>query len=303
MTELWIPITIAGAFLQNARSALQKHIKGRLTTLGATYVRFLYALPFALLYVIALHTWGGMPLPRPNGLFALYTVLGSFTQITFTGLLIWLFSFRKFTVGTTYSKTEVLQIAILGFFILGDTLTAMTGLAIAVAVVGVIVLSAGQTKVSAATLLTSLVEKPTLIGLASGAFLGASVVFFRGAALALEHDGSLVMAAAYSLAVALIVQTVGMGVYLAIRERRTLTDVCVQWRWSLAVGVIGVLTSICWFTAFVMQNAAYVRALGQVELVFTFIASVFIFREKTNRVEVLGILLVVAGIVILILGR
>ena len=33
--ELWIPITIAAAFLQNLRSALQKHIKGRLSTAGA----------------------------------------------------------------------------------------------------------------------------------------------------------------------------------------------------------------------------------------------------------------------------
>ena len=60
-------------------------------------------------------------------------MLGGFTQISLTGLLIWLFSFRNFTVGTTYSKTEVLQIAVLGFFILGDTLTPVTGLAIAVA--------------------------------------------------------------------------------------------------------------------------------------------------------------------------
>ncbi|GBF25897.1 hypothetical protein MnTg02_00933 [bacterium MnTg02] len=74
-------------------------------------------------------------------------------------------------------------------------------------------------------------------------------------------------------------------------------------RWSLAVGLAGVLASIAWFTAFTMQNAAYVRALGQVELVFTFIASVFLFREKTSWLEVLGILFVVAAILILILGR
>jgi len=52
-----------------------------------------------------------------------------------------------------------------------------------------------------------------------------------------------------------------------------------------------------------MQNGAYVRALGQIELVFTFIASVFFFREKTNNTEVLGILLVIAAIIILILWR
>jgi drug/metabolite transporter (DMT)-like permease len=100
-----------------------------------------------------------------------------------------------------------------------------------------------------------------------------------------------------------VIQTVLMGLYLALKERRTLVDVLVHWRWSLAVGICGALASMAWFTAFAMQNAAYVRALGQIELVFTFIASVVFFRERTNRVEVLGIALVVAGIVALILTR
>ena len=94
-----------------------------------------------------------------------------------------------------------------------------------------------------------------------------------------------------------------MSVYLALMEPRTLKDVFVHWPWSLATGIAAVLASIGWFTAFTLQNAAYVRALGQVELVFTFIASVFFFRERTNRVEVLGILLVVAAILLLILAR
>lgn len=302
MFELWVPITVAAAFMQNARSAVQKHLKGRLSTLGAAYVRFLYAWPFAVVYVLALHGWGGMALPEPNGLFLLYCVLGGLSQIIFTALLMWLFSFRNFAVGTTFSKTEIVQIAILGFLILGDTLTALAAGAIIVAATGVIALSVGQTSVAFASLFTSLREKPTLIGLASGAFLGGSVVFFRGAALSLGYDGA-VMAAAYTLAVSVVIQTVIMGLYLAVNERGTLREVIIHWRWSLAVGVAGVLASICWFTAFTLQNAAYVRALGQIELVFTFAASIFFFRERTNRIEVLGILLVVAGILILILGR
>jgi len=300
--ELWVPITIVAAFLQNIRSALQKHLKGRLTTLGASYVRFLYCWPFAALYVWGLHDWGGMALPEPNGLFFFYSVLGGVAQIVFTVLLIWLFSFRNFTVGTTYSKTETVQVAILGFLILGDTLTLTTGIAIAVAVIGVMALSAAQTRITPGALFTSLLEKPTLIGLASGAALGASVVFFRGAALALGYDG-VVMAAAFTLAVSVAIQTVIMGVYLAFKEIGTLRDVFIHWRWSLATGVAGALTSVAWFTAFTMQNGAYVRALGQIELVFTFAASVFLFREKTSRAEVLGVLLVVAGIVILLIGR
>ncbi len=301
MVELWIPVTIVAAFMQNARSAVQKHLTGRLTTLGATYVRFLYALPFAILYVAALVVLGAKPLPQPNGLFLVYAVLGSVAQIVFTALLMRLFSFRNFAVGTTFSKTEVVQVAILGLLILGDTLTPLATLAVAVAALGVMVLSAGQTSVSARTLVSSLAEKPTLIGLASGAFLGASVVFFRGAALALGYDDAI-MAAAFTLAVALLIQTLVMGVYLVRREPATLKAVLVHWRWSLAVGVAGVLASICWFTAFTLQNAAYVRALGQIELIFTFIASVVFFRERTSRAEVVGILMVAGGILLLILG-
>ena len=300
--ELWIPITIFAAFMQNVRSALQKHLKGRLTTLGAAYVRFLYAAPFAVLYVLALNRIGGAPLPGPNRLFLLYCALGGVAQIIFTSLLIQLFSLRNFAVGTTFSKTEIVQVAILGLLILGDTLSPLATVAIVVAAVGVIVLSAGQTRVTYASLLTSLSEKPTLIGLASGAFLGASVVFFRGAALSLEHE-DFVMAAAFTLAVAVVFQTAIMGLYLAVREPGTLKAVFVEWRWSLAVGIAGVLASIGWFTAFTLQNAAYVRALGQIELIFTFIASVLLFREKTNRTEIAGIALVVLAILLLVLGR
>jgi drug/metabolite transporter (DMT)-like permease len=240
MVELWIPITIVAAFMQNARSALQKHLKGRLSTLGATYVRFLYALPFAILYVAALGTVGGEALPAPNRPFLLYALLGGVTQIVFTALLMWLFSFRNFAVGTTFSKTEVVQVAILGLLILGDTLTPLAAVAIAVAAAGVMILSAGQTNVSAASLLAGLSEKPTMIGLASGAFLGASVVFFRGAALSLEHD-SVVMAAAFTLAVALVIQTAVMGLYLAWKEPATLRDVLVHWRWRWPSGL-----PACW---------------------------------------------------------
>ena len=300
--ELWIPVAIFAAFMQNARSALQKHLKGRLTTMGATYVRFLYAAPFALAYMAGLHLIGGAPLPTPNGTFLVYVGLGGLTQILFTFLLLWLFSFRNFAAGTTFSKTEVVQIAILGFLVLGDTLTLTSGAAILVAAVGVLVLSAAQSNITAATLLTSLGEKSTLIGLASGAFLGASVVFFRGAALSLGYDG-FVMAAAFTLAVAVVFQTIVMGLWLAWREPATLKAVIVEWRWSLAVGVAGMLASVGWFTAFTLENASYVRAVGQIELIFTFIASIFFFREKTNGKEIFGILLVAAGILMLILTR
>ena len=64
--DLWIPVTIFAAFCQNARSALQRHLAGRLGTTGATFVRFGYGVPFALVYLAGLHWLGGHSLPEPN---------------------------------------------------------------------------------------------------------------------------------------------------------------------------------------------------------------------------------------------
>ena len=301
MIEFWIPFTIAAAFFQNLRSALQKHLKSRLSTTGVTYVRFFYAWPFAVIYVLGLSEWGGLKVPSVNTAFLIYCLLGGLSQIIFTFLLIWLFSFRNFAVGTTYSKTETVQVALLGFLILGDTLSLTAAAAIAVSLTGVLALSVAQTKITAANMIAGLGEKATLIGLVCGAFLGTSVVLFRGGALSLGGDG-FIMQAAFTLAVSVVMQTVMMGAYLAIRERDQLKAVLVYWRPSLAVGVAGVLASIGWFTAFTLQNAAYVRALGQIELIFTFIASMVFFREKINRLEIIGILFVAGGILILVLA-
>jgi len=302
MFELWVPITIAAAFMQNLRSALQKHLKGRLSTAGAAYVRFFYAWPFAIIYCWSLNAFGGFPWPEPSGIFLLYVFLGAVTQILFTVLLIWLFSFRNFTVGTTFSKTEVVQVAILGLVILGDTLSITGVVAIIVSFFGVLALSVSQEKISWASLLKGLTEKPTLIGLASGTFLGASVVFYRGASLSLGGEG-FIMQASYALAVATVLQTVLMGLYLWFREPGQMAAVLKNWRPALMVGVAGVIGSVGWFTAFTIQNAAYVRAVGQIELVFMFLTSIFVFKEKSNAMEILGILAIVAGILILLLGK
>jgi drug/metabolite transporter (DMT)-like permease len=300
MFELWVPLTIIAAFFQNLRSALQKHLKSRLSTGGATYVRFFYAWPFAVLYVWGLHSFGSFEIPAANKVFLIYCFLGGLSQIIFTFLLVWLFSFRNFTAGTIYSKTETVQVALLGLVILGDPLSFAAGVAIFISLAGVLALSMSETKLTLRNLIASLGEKTTLIGLTCGAFLGASVVLFRGGALSLGGEG-FVMQAAFTLAVSVILQTIMMGAYLGLREPGQLKAVIVYWRPSLSVGVAGALASIGWFSAFTLQNAAYVRALGQIELVFTIIVSAVIFREKIKKSEFIGIFFIIAGILILLL--
>ena len=87
-TWLWIPITIAAALAQTARNAAQRHLTATLGTLGSTLVRFLYGLPFAVLWLLAVHFVGELPVPAPNVVFAGWVVVAAVMQIVATALLL-----------------------------------------------------------------------------------------------------------------------------------------------------------------------------------------------------------------------
>ena len=303
--ELWVPITLAAAFMQNLRSALQKHLKGSLSTLGATFCRFVYAAPLALVYVVLLGEGYGFAWPEPNPRFVAFAVLGGLTQITATALLVYLFSLRNFAVGTTYSKTETVQTAIFGLVILGEPVSSLAAVAIVISLVGVMSISVAKSHLTLRNLLLDWTGgwtgRAAFIGILSGTFFGLSAVSYRAAALSLGGEGFL-MQAAFTLACVVVFQTAVMAVWIRVREPGELTRVFRGWRVASLVGIAGMIGSVGWFTAMTLENAAYVRAVGQVELVFTFIASYFFFRERSTPLEITGILLIVAGIVILLLG-
>lgn len=300
--ELWIPITVFAAFCQNLRSALQKHLKGRLGTTGATFVRFGYGVPFALLYVIVLFAIFGLPLPEVSAAFFIAGALGGLAQIFGTFLLVYLFSFRNFAVGTAYSKTEPIQAALFGFLLLGEQISLSTFGFILVGIVGVVVISLAKTAISVSSVKSALLGRPALIGLASAAMFGASAAAYRVASLSLEGTG-FAMQAGFALAYATLFQTVAMIAWMLIRDPGQLKASFGAWRSAVWVGAAGGAGSIGWFTAMTLQNVAYVRALAQVELVFTFLVSWLIFKETISRSEVAGCLLIVAAVLGIILWR
>jgi drug/metabolite transporter (DMT)-like permease len=299
--ELWIPLTIAAAFFQNIRSALQKHLKGKLSTLGAAYVRFLYALPVALIYLFVVLQTQQASLPDFDNGFLLYALGGGICQVMFTVFLLWLFKFHNFAVGTTLSKLETVMVAVFGLLLLGDRLNLPVAIAIAMSAVGLVIMSAGKEKLGITGLWRGLWRLPTLIGLACAAWLGMSVVLFRAASLRLGLD-DFVVAAAFTLTVVLLLQTLLMAAIIGLREPGELRKVVLHWRPAALVGISGGLASIGWFSAFTLQNATYVRALGQIELLFTFAATLLFFREKVSLLETLGIALISASIVLILLA-
>lgn len=299
MQELWIPLTIAAAFLQNLRSAQQKHLKGVLSSGGAAYARFLYAAPFALVYLPLLCLIEGTAPPAPGAAFIGYVGVGAIAQIAATVLLLQSFDTRSFAVGTAYSKTESIQTVVVGMVVLGEWISGMAAAGIAVSLVGVLALSAPPRTIAGRR--TSWFGAGARLGIAAGAGMALSAVCYRGAALSLA-DGSAAMRAACTLVSALVLQSVVMAFWLWRREPGELRRVLQARGRAVWVGVAGMLASAGWFTAMTLQTAAYVRALGQIELLFSFAASLLFFRETVRGLEVLGSGLLIAGIVLLLLG-
>jgi drug/metabolite transporter (DMT)-like permease len=296
--ELWIPITIAAAFCQNLRFMLQKHLKAtRLSTGGATFARFLFAAPLVLILLASLVWVNGWSVPALNVRFLLFATFGGLAQILATALVIALFSQRNFAVGITFKKTETIQTALVGGIVLGEGISGYGLLALLIGLVGIVILSDSPGKGDG---WRRFFNRSACLGMASGALFGVSAIGYRGASLALV-DGHFLLRSVFTLMCVTIFQSIIMAVWLQFREAGEIGKVVQHWRVTSLVGLTGMLGSLCWFTAFTLQNAAYVKALGQVELIFSFCASYFIFNEATTRREVMGIVLIVLSIVILVL--
>ena len=294
--ELWIPITFAAAFLQNLRTALQQQLTSVLDATEASYVRFCYAVPFAWMYLAVL-IWVGFRPPELSWDFAGHVLIGAVCQILGTVALIRSFQTRNFAVGTAYSKTETVQAALFAAVIMGESMNPVALTGILVSLLGVVLLSTPE----GWRALLHLGPGPALwYGVGAGAGFGISAVLYRGAALSLP-TGDFLVRASITLVAATTIQTVGMGVYLFLRNRNSLRLVGQVWKRGVWVGLAGMLASAGWFTAMTLERAAYVRALGQVELLFAFFVTLVIFREKVRMSELLGAADVVFGLVLLLI--
>ncbi len=297
---IWIPVTIFAAFMQNLRFMLQRHLKvTTLSTAGATFSRFVYALPLILPLLAAYLTATGASMPQLGAGFWPFILTGGVAQILATSLVVALFAERNFTVGIALKKSEVILTAIIGLIVLGEVLNGGGVLAIIIGFAGVILLSDPPKGLVALPWRHRLFNKASGFGLGSGLLFGVSAVGYRGATLAVDADDPF-LRATVTLAVAITWQVLVMSVWLAWRDREEITRVLASWRVSIWIGLTSMLGSLGWFIAFTLQNAAYVKALGQIELLFTFAGSYFVFKERSSGREILGAALVVASILCLI---
>ncbi|MEQ9261037.1 MAG: DMT family transporter [Roseovarius sp.] len=297
--DAWIFLSILAAAFQTLRFMLQKSLSmGTLSTGGATFARFFYAAPCAFVLAAGYLAYHGTALPALGPRFWAYALTGGLTQILATWCVVALFSHRNFAVGITFKKTEVIQTALVGFVLLGDRVSLPGLMAITVGLVGVLFLS--DTPGLEGGVLRRMVNRAAGLGLVSGALFAVSAVTYRGATLEVGSDDAF-LRAAVSVSAVTLSQTLGMAAWLAWREPGQLSRVWAARGRAVWMGVASLGGSISWFTAFTLQNAAYVFAVGQVEVIFSLMASVLFFKESVSRRELAGIGLLTASILLLVL--
>jgi drug/metabolite transporter (DMT)-like permease len=290
---LWAVFTLIAAAGQTARNAMQRELTGKLGTVGATHVRFLFGFPFALLSLAGVTFVSGTAIPLPPLSYWPWVVLGAGAQILATALMLAAMGERSFVVTIAYIKTEPVQVALFGLIFLGDRLSGGMVAAILIATAGVIIMSFKPGSVSGES------WRPTMVGLAAGAMFALSAIGYRGAILSLSLP-NFVMAATLTLAIGLVMQAAILTLYLMIREPKVMRDIAAAWRPSLFAGFMGAAASQFWFLAFALATAASVRTLALVEVLFAQFISHVIFRQPTSTREIAGIALIVAGVLLLI---
>jgi drug/metabolite transporter (DMT)-like permease len=293
VSGIWIPVTLLASSAQTLRNAMQRDLIGALGAVGAAQVRFLFGLPFAVMFLLGIIVATGLSAPRLSAANLAWTVFGAVSQVIATALMLAAMRTKSFVVAVAYTKTEAAQIALFGLIALNDPPTPALIAAIALATIGVALMAIRSRKELAAD------WRSAALGIFSATFFAFAAIGFRSAVIGVASP-SRVLSASVILVLGLAIQSAALGLYLALFDRGGARAILDAWRSSLFAGLMGALASQLWFVAFALSEAAPVRTLALIEVPMAQVVSLKMFREPPSLREGLGISLIViaAGILV-----
>lgn len=291
---MWIPITLAAATFQILRTARQHELRSVLSTGAAGFARYVYGAPLAVLLSVAMFVVLDRDIPEIPSRFWPIVAIAGVSQIVGTIALLRSFRLRDFAIGTVYSKTEVLLVAVLGLFGVDRLLSPAGWIGAVLVTIGVVWLASRGSLIG---LLRRAGDPAALMGLiAAAGFAGAAVAIgeaSRSLAGAPSFDRAVL-----TLTVLLVFQTVLNGSWFLVREPAELARTFRAWRPAMWVGVFSLLGSIGWAWGFTLESAAKVRTLGQVELIIAFAIAHVSLGERHTRRDYAASALVLAGVIL-----
>ena len=295
----WVVITVIASLSQTLRSVFQKNIIEDVGVLVSAYSRFVFALPFvALLAVVFLGAQEIVLLKTISLKTWFFLISASICQILFTIILIKLFTLRSFAIGVAFSKTEVIQTTLLEIIIIGFILTSHVFLSIIIGFIGMLFMS--KQKLIGKLGYNTLFLKQVTLGVLCGIFLGLSSVLYKVALDSVITDLIYKKVLVLSF-LALAFQSVIFGTYIVSTEgKQNVVKLFSIWKKGLPVGFFGCAATFCWFFAFSLVDATFVRAVGQLEIVFSVLITYIFYKERITGFELIGMSLITISILALL---
>lgn len=296
MNVAWIAPSLLASFFQVGRAAFQKEMKKNYHAFTVAWCRYFFGLPLIFVYLLILWGFSQLSIESVNTAFLKWSIVSAVGQSAATALQIELLGRRSLATGIVLVKTEAIFALLIGYLFIGDVVSRFGFVSVLLGSLGIIcvVSSKSMSQNSESENRSHLKQsmETALLGLSSALLFAITAVAARAATKSIVGV-HLVGAVGMTLATTVVIQAVLLGVYLAFRKPVELSRTLQTPKVPLAIGVSGVLGSLCWFSAFSLANVAYVKTVAQVEVVASIIIGRKFFSDTHSKREIVGIALIV----------
>lgn len=292
---LFIPVTAIAAALQVARNAMQRGLLEGGGPWGATLVRFLFGLPFCVVFVAVAWVLAPDASPSFGATFWISAIVGAAAQIGATAALLVSMHRSGFALAAVFQQSSLPLAALIAWLALGEGFTASGWIGVFLTTCALLALAWPRDGIARGEM------SGAWLGLLSGAFYGVALNAFRVSTLAVEPDHPF-LGAVLTTSTTQAMQSVALVAWLLWRDPKALMSVLRAWRRSLGAGFFGAAASALWLTALAMAPAAHVRAVGVIEMPIAALAGRKLFAENMTWRQILLSAAVVVGVLMAVLG-
>ena len=303
--ELWVVLAIGAALAQTVRNSVAQSVAFHIPAVLNSWARFTFCLPWTALACLIVVLQLGVP-RLPLAFFG-YCLATALTQLLGNVALIAAFRAGGFGEAIVFHKLEVLLTAIAGALFFGETPSSLGTLGIVICAAGVLLVNLQRESENLRWTRALQLGRSGMLALLCATLL-------VGASFALKAANTVITQANASIApgdIAAPIQTLFhttwievalLTLWIARREPASFTTVAVHWRRMALIGSTSFVASLGWFWAFSLTLVAYVKAVGQIEVLFAVALGIRVLQEKALVRQLPGIAFVMAGIVLVLLG-
>jgi len=302
---MWILLAVIAGCVQTARNALSRSLTGKISPALNSWARFSFNLPFSTSLVVLLIVLNGVPtLSLP---FYGYCTVTAIAQLLANVALIKAFERANFAQTIVLHKLEVVFTAIVGMLFFVEIPSATGWIGVTVCTFGMMLINLGRERGPAGWRRAFHLDRGAVFALACAmGLVAAGFALKTGVAsfvLANPRVGiGRFEAAAHTLFHTTWIEVAILSVALFLRQPHEFRLVPVHWRRMLPLGASAFTGSICWFWAYSLTLVAYVKAVGQIEVVFAIALAIRVWEEQEVWRQLPGVALLTIGIALVVLG-